>query len=161
MKKNLLGNLWTWLRRPSWREPLLQRFAGRDLLSRRQLYESSWASRRLPENKVNEALDLIEFEYQVHAGLLRAADPLDLLTNPPETRRPFRWVYYQSVFGDRSAELSLQLHKRLKRHGTRKQWPRVMTVDEYIRAWCGATPDDRYEHGVASEPKAQALSRGV
>src|SRR2546425_490891 len=129
MKISDLSRRWSQLLLPSWREALLRRFAGRQPMARDQLYRASWCDRGFLEHEVNEALDLIEFEFQLCPGLLRANDSLDLLATPPQTRQPLRWLHYQVVFGDRSSELSYQLDKRLRKHRTRRLWQRVLTVD--------------------------------
>ncbi|MFX7540741.1 hypothetical protein ABTJ80_19705, partial [Acinetobacter baumannii] len=45
--------------------------------------------------------------------------------------------------GDRENELTLQLSKRMRRHGVQGDWKRIDTVDDFIRAWCGQKPKTR------------------
>jgi hypothetical protein len=131
---------WSWLRQPSLRERILERLAGRTPLPKSELFQTYWRHAGVPEPEVIAALDLIELEFAVDAGLLRPSDPLDLLFSPPATRHPLRWMEFHTACGDRQAEFSRQLSKRLRRHGTIAYWPRVITVDEFIRAWGGLLP---------------------
>jgi hypothetical protein len=131
---------WSWLRQPSLREGILERLAGRTALPKSEMFHTYWADAGVPEQEVVAALDLIELEFEIDAGLLRPSDPLDLLFSPPATRHPLRWMEIQTACGDRQREFSWQLCKRLRRHGTVAYWPRVMTVDEFIRAWGGLLP---------------------
>jgi hypothetical protein len=97
----------------------------------------------LPMPEVLECLELIEEEYPVPPGLLRPNDELKKLFDPVITKNPWRWLVYQGREGDRESEISYQLDKKLKAHGTRDLWVRngVRTVDDLLRAWCGLKPD--------------------
>lgn len=127
----------------SLRERILDRLAGRNALPKSEMFRSYWADAGLPEREVIAALDLIDVEFRIDPGLFRPSDPLDILFSPPDTRHPWRWLTYHSMCGDRGNEFSYQLDKRLLRHNTREYWPRVLTVDEFVRAWCGALPVSR------------------
>lgn len=73
----------------------------------------------LPKEDVLECLELIEFEYELPAGLLRPADRLEKLFEPVASKNWWRSLVYQIRAGDRENELTLQLSKRMRRHGVR------------------------------------------
>ncbi len=94
----------------------------------------------LPEMEVSACLDLVEFEYGLPAGLLRPEDSLAKLVKPVSTKNPLRWIIYQVRAGDRENELTFQLVRQMRRHGTYGTWQHVDTIDDLVRAWCGQKP---------------------
>src|SRR5207302_10700769 len=107
-----------------------------------EVFQAYWAEKALARNEVFDALAVIEAEYGLPAGMLRPSDKLELLVEPVRTRNPLRWIYYQVWAGDREGELSLQLRRRMARHGTSGIWPKLETIDDFVRAWCGRKPDE-------------------
>jgi hypothetical protein len=118
----------------------LLRFADRDDIGKEGFYQRYYSARDLGSEAVFELLELIEFEYDLSAGLLRPEDSLSKLVEPIATRNPWRWLVYQTAAGDRQNELSYQLTKRMRNHGTLKSWVRIETVDDLVCAWCGLSP---------------------
>lgn len=123
-----------------WRDALLSRFAKRQDIGKEVLYARYFEPEGLPKDAVFELFDLIEFEYQIPAGLLRPEDKLTKLFEPVATKNPWRWLVYQVKAGDIENELSYQLARRMRQHGTYGLWPDVETVGELTRAWCGQKP---------------------
>jgi len=123
----------------AWGRAIDARFSGREELSKVDLYRQFWFE--LPEAEVIEALGAIEFECEVTIGLMRPDDKMATLFEPPRTKNPFRWMEYQVHGGGTDFELSMQLNKRLKKHGRENEWrDRVKTLDDFIRAWSGVPP---------------------
>lgn len=118
-----------------WVATLLQRFADREDLGKRGVYQCYWSE--MPEPAVMELFDFVELEYNLPAGLLRPEDALAKLLEPVPTRNPFRWLVYQLRSGDRQSELDRQLAKRMRAFGTLGTWTNIETVDDLVRAWCG------------------------
>jgi hypothetical protein len=122
------------------RRVLHSRFADREDIGKEELYRRYFGKEGLPKAAVFECLDLIEEEYEIPAGLLRPEDEITKLTAPVETRNIWRWMVYQVVAGDREGELSRQLGKRMRQHGTFDTWGRIKTLGDLIRAWSGQRP---------------------
>lgn len=123
----------------AWKKAIDARFPDRDELTKNELHRQFWSD--LPAEDVLEALAAIESECEVTIGLMRPHDKMAVLFVPPPTRNPFRWMEYQVHGGGTDFELSLQLNKRLKKHGRVKEWrDRVQTLDDFIQAWCGSLP---------------------
>jgi len=123
----------------AWKKAIDTRFSGREEMLKADLYRQFWSE--LPEADVLEALGAIEFECEVTIGLIRPDDKMATLFEPPPTKNPFRWMEYQVHGGDTDFELSMQLNKRLKKHGRVNEWrDRVKTLDDFVRAWCGEPP---------------------
>jgi len=125
-----------------WRRALRDRLHDRPDLGKEGLYETYWAKHALMKNDVIEALNVIELEYDIAPGMLRPGDKLAVLFQPTPTRNPWQWLHHQVWAGDREAELTLQLRRRLEKHGVGKLWPHVETIDDFVRAWCGKGPAD-------------------
>lgn len=129
----------------AWREDILQRFAGRENLSKDAFYARYFEKLGCPKTDVLECLNLIEFEYQIPAGVLRPEDKLEKLLEPVSTKSPWRWLVYRTHEGDSGTELYYELSKRLLRFGTVQAWSHVekfgdVTICELIEAWCGHEP---------------------
>jgi hypothetical protein len=120
----------------TWRKAVEARFADRSDLGREGLRQQFW--RDLPEAEVRAALELVEAEANVRPGLLRPDDRLHDLFRSPSTKNPFRWLEFQTRSSDGLLEISYQLNKQLRTHGTVDEWgDKVYTLDEFVRAWCG------------------------
>ena len=122
----------------SWRKNMLSRFAGREDLGKDDLCERHF--KELPREEVLECLELVESELKIPAGVLRPEDKLDTLFEPVSTNNPLHWLTYQVRAGDRQGEISYQLNKRLRKHGTADAWTQIETINDLVRAWCGQTP---------------------
>jgi hypothetical protein len=121
----------------SWQKAVESRLGDRADLGKEGLHRRFWPE--LSKSDVIEALELIETECDVRPGLLRPADRLAALFEPPKTKNPFRWLEYQSRSSDGSLEISYRLGKRLRVSNTADQWrDRVDTVDDFVRAWCAS-----------------------
>lgn len=118
-----------------WHKTLLSRFADREDIGKEKLYEQYFSD--LPKTDVFEVFDLIEFEYEIPAGLLRPEDNLSRLFEPVKTRNPFKWLEYQVREADSRIEIINELVKREKQHGTYGDQSKIETIDELIYAWCG------------------------
>ena len=121
-----------------WRTNMLSRFTGREDLGKDDLYERYF--KELPRGEVLECLELVESELKIPAGILRPEDKLDTLFEPVSTNNPLRWLTYQVRAGDRQAEISYQLNKRLRKHDTADAWAQIETINDLVRAWCGQSP---------------------
>jgi hypothetical protein len=129
----------------NWRQELLQRFHGRENLSKDELYTRYFEKARLPKDEVLECLKLLEFEYDIPSGLLRPEDKLEKLFNPVPAKNPWRWLVYRTREGDSQTEINYELGKRMRRAGTIQSWSHIknfgdITFFDLIRAWCGKTP---------------------
>jgi hypothetical protein len=121
-------------------QKMLSRFEGRKDLGKSELYERYFKGEGLSLAEVIECLGLIESELGISAGVLRPEDKLDMLFEPVPTNNPLKWLTYQARAGDRQAEISYQLTKRLTRYGTFDDWTQIETIDDLVRAWCGKIP---------------------
>jgi hypothetical protein len=92
-----------------WRAEMLRRFADREDIGKEELYKRYFAD--LPKEDVLKCLELIEFEYELPAGLLRPAGRLEKLFEPVASKNWWRSLVYQIRAGDRENELTLQLSK--------------------------------------------------
>lgn len=120
----------------AWGKAIDTRFDGREELSNDAMRHQFWPD--LPERDVLEVLNLIESECDIKVGRLRPSDQISTLFKPPPTRNPFVWLSNQVHGGDTSFELSTQLTKRLKQHGTFSEWRKnVHSLDDFVRSWCG------------------------
>lgn len=120
----------------TWREAVEARFADRPDLGSEGLRQQFWSD--LNEAEVRTAFELIEAEADVRVGLLRPDDQLRDLFRAPGTKNPLRWLEFQTRSSDGLLEVSYQLSKRLRAHGTVEEWgDKVFALDEFIRAWCG------------------------
>ena len=124
-----------------WRKVLLERFGSREDITKEGVYFHYFKPLGLPNECVIECLALVESEYGISAGLLRPDDPLAKLVEPVKTRKPWLWLFYRSREEDIQSEVNYQLAKRLRQHGTEHSWPRLDTVGDLVRAWCGQRPD--------------------
>src|SRR6266550_3807656 len=97
---------------------LLARFADREDIGKVGFYDRYYSSSGLSKEALLELLELIEFEYDVSAGLLRPDDNLSKLVEAVPTKNPWRWLVYHTAAGDRQSELSYQLDKRMRQYGT-------------------------------------------
>lgn len=121
-----------------WRRGVDARFAGREKLEYPEMHRQFWSD--LPELGVFDALNTIEAECDVTAGLLRPADGMSVLFEPPPTKNPLTWASYQVRSGDTGLELARRLEKQLTVTGQSEEWEdRVETIDDFVRAWCGST----------------------
>lgn len=121
-----------------WHKAFLNRFADREDIGKDKLYEKYFSD--LPRDDVFEFLDLIEFEYEIPAGLLRPDDKTNKLFDPVKTKNPWRWLEYQVREGDSQIEIINQLVEREKRHGTYEEQVNIETIDDLVRCWCGQKP---------------------
>lgn len=120
-----------------WHKSFLSRFADRDDISKDKLYGLHFS--HLPKKDVFEFFDLIEFEYEIPAGLLRPEDNVSKLFDPIPRRNLWHWLSYDVREGDSQIEVTNQLVKREKRHGTYEKW-KIETIDDLIHCWCGHKP---------------------
>jgi hypothetical protein len=124
----------------AWKNAVEARFGGREELSKDRLAQL-WPY--LPHEEVVEALQTIESGFiEFRVGILRPGDALSLLFTPPPQTKKF-WQYWSAEVrsGDADFEISTKLNKRLKTFGTTKEWKRrILTVDDFVRAWCGQRP---------------------
>jgi hypothetical protein len=128
-----------------WREDILRRFGGRQNLSKEALYARYFEKLGCPKTEVLECFNLIEFEYQIPAGVLRPEDKLEKLFEPVTTKKPWRWLVYRTHEGDSETEINYELGKRMRRFGTVQAWSHIekfgdLTICELIKAWCGREP---------------------
>jgi hypothetical protein len=123
-----------------WQKAMLGRFGDREDITKEGIYIHYFQALGLPEQCVFECLDLLESEYDVPAGLLRPDDKLLKLVQPVQARNPWRWLFYRSREEDIQSEINYQLAKRLRRHGTLGSWPRIVTIGDLVKAWCGCKP---------------------
>jgi hypothetical protein len=126
-----------------WQQAILDRFADRADIGKLELYARYFEEPGLSKQCVMECFELIESEYEIPAGLLRPEDKLAKLVDPVKAKNPLRWLFYRSREEDIESEINHQLAKRMRRHGTLNKWPKVETIDDLIRAWCGLTPTGR------------------
>lgn len=126
-------------RESKWADEILKRFPRREDMGKDGLYEGYFRG-ELHKEDVLDCLNLLEFEFKIQAGFLRPEDKLDDLFKPIGTKNPLRWLVYQTRAGDRQSEVSYQLSKRLRQHGTYDAWTKIETIDDLIRAWCGKNP---------------------
>jgi hypothetical protein len=120
---------------------ILKRFSDRPDISPDETFRSYWSE--LPREEVQQLFDLIAIEFGVSGGLLRPDDSLDKLVEPLATKNPLLWFAYQGAAGDKQNELSYELDKRLKKFGTKAEWPSISTIDELMRAWGGLRPPEK------------------
>lgn len=125
-----------------WQGVIRERFGEREDLRAEELYERYWAAAGLPKAEVMECLNLIEVEYQLPAGILRAEDSLKLLFDPISTKNPLKWFLSQPAIEDRASEINYQLARRMEEYGTLGTWTNIETIDDLIRAWCGQIQSD-------------------
>ena len=128
-----------------WRQEVLERFHGRENLSRDELYARYFEKAGLPKDEVLECLRLLEFEYDVPSGLLRPQDKLEKLFSPVPAKNPWQWLVYRTREGDSQTEINYELGKRMRRAGTIQSWSHIknfgdITFFDLIKAWCGKTP---------------------
>jgi len=126
-----------------WMTAIRGRFADRENIGRERVYELYFANEDLPEQEVFECFDLIETEYGAITGLLRPEDSLEKLFQPVATRNPFRSMTYEIMAGDRQLWLGEDLRKQMRRHGVNQDWPRMETIGDFVRAWCGRKPSHK------------------
>jgi len=124
----------------NWHKAFLKRFDGREDIGKRHLYERYFASEGLPRDAVYACLDLLAFEYEMPAGILRPSNKLEKLFAPIPTSNPFAWFFYRAREQDSQAEVNYRLAKRMRQYGTLGKWLKIETVNDLIRAWCGLTP---------------------
>ena len=123
-----------------WKKAMYARFEGRDDLGKDGFYSKYYAGSGIGKDAVLELLELIDIEYNLSPGLLRPEDNLSKLIDPVPTRNVWRWLVYRARAEDRQSELNYRLAKRAHQYGTSGKWSRIETVDDLIRAWCGAKP---------------------
>jgi hypothetical protein len=128
-----------------WKQEILERFGGRENLSRDELYVRYFEGLGLLKDDVFECLKLIEDEYKLPAGLLRPDDRLERLFDPVAAKNPWQWLVYRTREGDSETEINYELGKRMRRSGTVQSWSHVekfgdLSFLDLIRAWCGLTP---------------------
>jgi hypothetical protein len=131
-----------------WRDEILGRFAGREDLSKDELYDRYFEKLGCPKPNVFECLNLIELEYQIPAGVLRPEDKLEKLIEPVPTKNPWRWLVYRTHEGDSETEMNYELGKRMRSASTVQAWSHIenfgeLTICELIEAWCGLEPTTR------------------
>lgn len=128
-----------------WQEEVVRRFDGRENLTKDELYARYFEKEGLPRDEVFECLKLIEFEFEVPAGLLRPEDKLEKLFSPVPAKNPWRWLVYRTREGDSQTEINYELGKRMRRAGTIQSWSHIknfgdVTFSDLIKAWCGRKP---------------------
>ncbi len=119
---------------------LRERFAGRQDLGHKGFFEVHYRDLGFPESEVISFLGFVEFEVGIPGGVLRPSDSTDAILDPPRTRNPFAWLEYQVKAGDIRVELEAQIDRRLKEANLADRWPKVSTIDDVIRIWCGRRP---------------------
>jgi len=117
-------------------------FMDREDIGKDRLYELYWQDSGLSKEKVMECLALIELETNVSAGLLRPDDDLSIVLKPIPTSNPLKWLTRQAKASNREDDLSYYLEKKLVKYGTVNAWPEVVTIDDFVRAWCGARKEE-------------------
>jgi hypothetical protein len=128
----------------AWRKATEAQFPDREVLSIEDLRRRFWAE--LPMQDVCEVFDTLDYGLgsDFSLGLLRPGDPLSLLFNPPATRNPWRSLIFHGHAADSDLYVAARLAKRLRKLGTQAEWnDHIKTVDDLVRAWCGASRDDR------------------
>ncbi len=125
-----------------WHKSFLSRFADREDIGKDKLYKEYFSD--LPKEEVTEFFDLIEFEYEIPAGLLRPDDEASKLFDPVPRKGVWHWFFYDTREGDSQIEITNQLVKREKLYGTYEKW-KIDTVDDLIRCWCGQKPRNANE----------------
>lgn len=120
-----------------WRSAFLNRFADRDDIGKENLYKRYFEAAGLPQKEVFECLELIEFEYEISAGLLRPEDKITKLFDRVATKNPLRWLVYRTREDDSASEVNYELTKRMHKYRTLGSWPKIETIDDLVRAWCG------------------------
>ena len=127
----------------AWKKAVEARFDGREELSKEQLARAYWPTLRTDD--VVGAFQTIEWGLvDFRVGLLRPGDSLSLLFTPPAQTKKF-WQYWSAEIhsADSDLDISTKLNERLKRFATAKEWKRrILTVDDFVRAWCGERPAD-------------------
>jgi len=93
----------------------------------------------LPRAKLEEFFELLDIEYSLDAGLLRPEDQLERLTEPIQTKNPWRWFLVEPRIEDAASELNYEIWKRARSAGLTDPLP-LFTVGEYVRVWCGIRP---------------------
>lgn len=127
----------------AWRKAIEAQFPDREVLSIDDLRRRFWAE--LPMQDVCEAFDALDsgLGSDLSLGLLRPSDPLSLLFNPPATENPWRSLVFQGHAADSDLYVAAQLAKRLRKFDTQTEWKdNIKTLDDLIRAWCGARRDE-------------------
>ena len=120
-----------------WLNDVQSHFAGRSLLSERELMAEFGLPPSLEEADLREALCVFSEEYRIPIGALRGDDPLELFTTPPSTRNPIAWLFNQAAFEDRLSELRYHLQMTGKRHGASLQGPVPTTIRDYALVCLG------------------------
>jgi hypothetical protein len=123
-----------------WTAGVRARFVDREVLDREAAYRECWDA--FPRAAVDELFDLVQVEYGLEPGLLRPADPLRLLLEPVPTKNPLKWLVFQAKTEDRQSELDHRLTRRLQRAGRKVVPGEIVTLDDYLRAWCSVPADD-------------------
>lgn len=124
----------------AWRKALLARFGDREDIGIDKVYARYFMEDNLPKDEVFECLKVIEFEYELPAGLIRPGDRLKELFRPVPTKNPLLWLFYRSREEDSESEINYELGKRMRKHGTFDSWQKIETFGDFIRAWCGQRP---------------------
>ena len=123
-----------------WLEEVRARFDDREDIGRLTVSERYFLPEGLSKLEVFEILDFIESEYGPIAGLLRPEDNLkEKFFAPVKTKNALRSMTYEVRAGDRQLSMGDELEKRLRKYGIQKynDWPRIRTLGDLVRAWCG------------------------
>lgn len=129
-----------------WLAAIRKRFDDREDIGREAVYERFFASEGLRKDDVFEIFDFIESEYGPIAGLLRPQDNLgEKFFTPVKTTNPLRWGEYEIRAGDGQLAIGDELEKQLKKYGIERyeEWPRMETIGDLVRVWCGRIPRQR------------------
>src|SRR3982750_2424942 len=93
-----------------WREWLEERFGDRAGLPREEAVRQFWFD--MPPEQLADFFELIETEYGLDVGLLRAEDNLARFTTPIRTKNPLRWWAVEVGLEDSASELNYQIVQR-------------------------------------------------
>ncbi len=140
--QNRESNPLSWWNR-KWLARIRERFNDREDIGRQAVYECYFAGEGLPKAEVFEVFDFIELEYGPIAGLLRPQDNLvEKFFTPVKTNNLLHSLSYEIRAGDGQLSIGDELEKRLEKYGIQKysDWPRIETIGDLVRAWCGRLP---------------------
>src|SRR5689334_21432693 len=117
--------------RGDWESEVRRRFDGRPSLSDIEL--ASMFNPSLDPLELASLRELLQLEFSLDLGVLRPDDPLELLTEHPNSRgNPIRWLVYESSSRDATNEVDEQLTIRLKRLGFDQPTFRVKTIGDLL-----------------------------
>jgi hypothetical protein len=119
-----------WLRR------VRSHFDGRVELAPPELITEFRLGPEISQTALMKCLSVFLEAYEIQPGCLRAADPIDLFTQPPSAN-PLAWLWVRFAYEDRLNQLNYQLHTMRDERGLPEDYPIPATIGEYVRLCLG------------------------